>query len=29
MHFVEEANVVVEKKGLGMPIFKGFMVDGA
>ncbi len=22
-------NIIVEKKGLGMPIFKGFMVDGA
>jgi len=22
-------NIVVEKKGLGVPIFKGFMVDGA
>jgi hypothetical protein len=21
-------NVVLEKKGLGMPVFKGFMVDG-
>jgi hypothetical protein len=24
----KKLNAIIEKKGLGMPIFKGFMVDG-